>query len=230
MIKSLSVFFPAYNEEANIGPTTEKAIAVLEKLEIDYEILLINDGSRDNTGAVIDELAKRFKSVKAIHQKNGGYGQVLRTGFYESNKEWVVYTDSDGQFDFSEINKFIDKTDDFQAIWGYRMSRNDPFYRILFAKGWALALFVFLGLRLKDIDCGFKMIKKSVIENIPKLESTRGAMINAELAFKIKRSGVAIAEVGVRHYARQSGAPTGASIRVVLKSFSDLFRLWLKLR
>lgn len=230
MVNSLSVFFPAYNEEAVIGDTTEKALKVLEGLKIDYEVILIDDGSKDKTGEVIDEIARQNNKIRAIHQQNGGYGKVLATGFYEARKDWVVYTDSDGQFDFGEVDKFLEKADRYQAIWGYRINRSDPYYRLLFAKGWALALWVLLGLHLKDVDCGFKMVKKSLIDEIPKLESTRGGMINAELAYKIKKQGVEIAQVGVKHFSRTTGSPTGASVRVIMRSFGDLFRLWWKLR
>ena len=229
MIKNLTVFFPSYNEEENITETVEKAVRVLKGLKLDWEVLIINDGSTDKTGEVADNLVKKIPGVKVVHQENGGYGSALRSGFKNAKYDWVVYTDSDGQFDFSEITKFLDKTDEADLLLGYRLKRNDPIYRLLFAKGWALSLFIFFGLALKDVDCGFKMVKKEVLEKIGNLTSTRGGMINAELAIRTKKNGFQIAQIGVNHYPRTKGVPTGASIKVIIQSYLDLLNLWLKL-
>ncbi|MCL4366170.1 glycosyltransferase family 39 protein, partial [Patescibacteria group bacterium] len=142
----------------------------------------------------------------------------------------IVYTDGDGQFDFSEVTKFLEKIKDNDLVIGYRLKRQDPFLRKLFGKGWRLTLLAFFGLRLKDVDCGFKMVSKDVLEKVPHLESQRGAMINAELAIKAKKYGFKVAQVGVNHYPRLSGRPTGASVRVIIKSYLDLLRLWWQLK
>lgn len=225
MVKSLSVFFPAYNEKDNLKETTRKAVNVLKSLGLKWEILIVDDGSRDGTDKVADSLSKEDKNIRVIHQPNGGYGTALRTGFYSSKNEWIVYTDSDGQFDFSEISKFLEKADQADLVWGYRIKRNDPFFRLVLAKGWKLVIFLFFGFALKDVDCGFKMVKRQVIEEIPPLKSTRGGMINAELAIKAKQSGFKIVQVGVNHYPRKMGKPTGADIRVIFQSFVDLLKL-----
>lgn len=227
-VKSLSIFFPAYNEKDAIPETVAKSQKVLDKLGIPYELLIIDDGSTDGTAEVVDNLAAKDKRIRVIHQKNGGYGMALRAGFYNSKNEWVIYTDSDGQFDFSEVNKFLELAGEADVIWGYRIKRNDPFYRLLFALGWKLSIFSLFGFFLRDIDCGFKAVKKKVFDTIPKLESTRGGMINAELAFKAKKHGFKIAQVGVNHYARSSGTPTGANIGVIIQSYIDLIKLRLK--
>ncbi len=229
MIKSLSVFFPAYNEEENIGATVEKAVAVLKEEPFRWELFVINDGSKDKTGEVADQLAKKYPQVKAVHKTNGGYGSALRAGFAASSNEWIVYTDGDGQFDFSELNKFLELADNADIVWGYRIKRQDPIHRLWFAKGWRISLLIFLGIRLRDPDCGFKMFKKSVIDAILPLESTRGAMINAELAAKARKKGFKIAQVGVHHYPRLAGNPTGANFQVILKSYLELLQLWWKL-
>ena len=230
-IKNLSVFFPLYNEEGNVEASVEKAVEVLNNLGINYEILLINDGSKDETGNIIDRLAKEDKKIRVIHHpKNLGYGEALKSGFYNAKYDTIVYTDGDGQFDFSEIHKFLEKIEDFDLIIGYRIKRQDPFFRILFKKGWKLSLLLFFGLTIRDADCGFKMIKRSVLEKIPHLESSRGAMINAELAIKAKKYGFSVGQVGVNHYPRLKGAPTGASISVILRSYIDLLKLWWKLK
>lgn len=230
-IKNLSVFFPLFNEEGNIKNSVDKAIRILDTLKIEYEILLINDGSSDRTGQIADELSSKNPKIKVIHhEKNLGYGEALKSGFYNARYETIVYTDGDGQFDFSEIYKFLDKIQDYDLVVGYRIKRQDPFFRLLFKQGWKLSLWAAFGLTLKDVDCGFKMIKKSVLKKIPHLQSQRGAMINAELAIKAKKYGFKVTQVGVNHYPRLAGKPTGANIQVIITSHLDLIRLWWKLK
>lgn len=231
MIKKLSVFFPLFNEEGNVETLVKKAVGILEKLKLEYEIILVNDGSTDGTEEKVEKLAGENSRIKVIHhQKNLGYGEALKSGFYNAKYDTICYTDGDGQFDFSEVTKFLEKIEDHDLVIGYRIKRRDPLFRILFKKGWKLSLFAFFGLTLKDVDCGFKMIRRAVLEKIPRLESTRGAMINAELAIKAKKYGFMLTQMGVNHYPRLSGKPTGASIRVIIKSFLDLLRLWWKLK
>ncbi|MBI2086516.1 glycosyltransferase [Candidatus Daviesbacteria bacterium] len=230
-MKNLSVFFPLYNEKENVEATVKKAVEVLQKLKLEYEIILVNDGSSDGTGEVIDRFSKQNKKIRAIHHaKNLGYGEALKSGFYNAKYELIVYTDGDGQFDFSEITKFLKEIEQHDLVIGYRIKRRDPFFRILFKKGWQLSLFIFFRLTLKDIDCGFKIIKRQVLEKIGHLDSTRGAMINAELVIKAKKNGFKIGQVGVNHYPRNFGKPTGASLKVIIKSYLDLIRLWWKLK
>src|SRR3990167_10226236 len=230
-VDSLSVFFPLFNEEGNIETIVERAIEVLESLKFKYEIILVNDGSSDNTVSVIDKIARENTHVRVIHHpKNLGYGEALKSGFYGAKYDTIVYTDGDNQFDFSQVKLFLEKIENFDLIVGYRIKRQDPFFRILFKMGWTLSLFAFFRLTLKDIDCGFKMIKRKVLEEIPHLESQRGAMINAELVIKTKKAGFRIGQVGVNHYPRLSGKPTGASLNVIFKSYLDLLKLWWKLK
>lgn len=225
----LSVFFPAYNEEGNIKDTVEKAVGVLEKIKVgSWEILVINDGSKDRTKDVVEKLSRKYPKVRVVNQPNGGYGAALRSGFKNSKFEWICYTDGDGQFDFSEVAKFLDEEDTADLLLGYRIKRKDPWYRILFAKGWAMSLFIFFGLKFKDIDCGFKMVRRKVIDQVSPLESSRGAMINAELVIKSKRAGFRIKEIGVNHYPRLHGSSTGASLRVIVKSYLDLIKMRLR--
>lgn len=229
--KRMSVFFPSFNEENNIASTVKKAIKVLSNLKlVEWEVLIVNDGSTDQTAQIADQLAQQHRQVRVIHQPNGGYGAALQTGFYESQFEVITYTDTDGQFDFSEVAKFIDKLDEADLIIGFRLIRAEGFFRWLFAKGWALSLWAFFGLNLKDVDCGFKMIKKETLKKIPRLQSKRGGMINAELAIKANLAGYKIAQVGVHHYPRLTGVPTGASFRVIINSYLDLLKIWWQLK
>lgn len=231
MINSLSVFFPCINEEGNIENTVSKAEEVLEKLKLKYEIIIVDDGSTDNTGEIADRLSRKNQKVRVIHHpKNLGYGEALKSGFYNARYETIVYTDGDGQFDFSEVTKFLEKIIDHDLVIGYRIKRQDSILRRLFGKGWRMTLFLFFGLRLKDVDCGFKMVRKKVLEQIPHLQSQRGAMINAELVIEAKKYGFKEGQVGVNHYQRLSGKPTGANISVIIKSYLDLIKLWWQLK
>lgn len=230
-VDTLSVFFPIYNEEKNIPITVEKAIKVLEELDLKkYEIILVDDGSKDKSPEIIDDLAQKYDFVRAIHQTNGGYGSALRAGFANAEYDWIVYTDADGQFDFSEVTKFLDKANDADIIYGYKAKRSDPFFRTLAAAGWALSLFIILGLRVKDVDTGFKMVNKKVLDKIEPLESTRGGMVNAELVVKARKAGFKFAQVSVSHYHRLHGKPSGVKLEVIVQSYLDLFKLWWKLR
>lgn len=232
-INELSVFFPAYNEEANIEKTVLKAREVLLEFAERWEILIINDGSKDTTGEIADGLASKDARIRVIHHSpNKGYGSSLRSGFYNSKFNWISFTDSDGQFDFSEIAKFTQKQAVTQAdlVVGYYLKRQVPFYRKINTFLWETVVYLLFGFRVSDIDCGFKLISRKVIETIPKLESERGAFISSELLIKARKSGFKIVEMGVHHFPRKAGKGTGANLNVIIKSFVDLFRLWKKLR
>jgi len=230
-LKELSLFFPAYNEEANLQNTIEKAIPILKEVAEKYEVLIINDGSKDKTGEIADRLAKKYSFVKVIHHNpNRGYGAALKSGLYNSQYDWIVFTDSDGQFDFSEVVKLIEKSGEADIVAGFRINRQDPLIRKIFGKGWTLLANILLGINIRDVDCGFKLIKKEVVKKIPPLESERGGMISPELLGKARKAGFKIVEVGVHHYPRKEGKQTGANLRVIFKSFVDLGKLWWKLR
>jgi len=233
-VKELSVFFPAYNEEVALRETIEKADKVLQKIAEEYEILIINDGSKDKTREIADRLAKKNKRIRVIHHpQNRGYGAALKSGFYKAKYPWIVFTDADGQFNFSEVNKFFEaqKKTDADLVIGYYLQRKVPFYRILASKYlWELPVFLLFGLRVRDIDCGFKLIRKEVIEKIPKLEAERGPFITTELLVKAKKAGFKITEIGVHHYPRKAGQATGTSLKVIFSAYSDLIRLLKKVK
>jgi glycosyltransferase involved in cell wall biosynthesis len=233
-VKALSVFFPAYNEAVALKETVEKADKILPKIAETYEILIINDGSKDKTGEIADSLAKENKQIRVIHHpKNRGYGAALKSGLYQAKYPWIVFTDADGQFDFNEVTRFFEVQERTKAdlVIGYYLQRKVPFYRILASKYlWELPVFLLFGLKVQDIDCGFKLIKKEVIEKIPKLEAERGPFITTELLIKAKKAKFKIAEIGVHHYPRKAGQATGASLKVIFSAYSDLIRLWKKVK
>src|SRR3989344_5695861 len=230
MINSLSVFFPAVNEEDNIKDTVAKAVEALDKLKIDYEIIVVDDGSTDKTSQLADSLATHNSNVKVIHHnKNLGYGSALKTGFKNAKYPWVAFTDSDGQFDFSEINFLLEKTDEADVVLGYRLKRADSLMRKIYTFGWAMLANVLLHLNVKDYSCGFKLMKKQVFDKVQPLEGEE-KVTQIELLVKARRLGYKFAEVGVHHYPRKFGTPTGAKISVVIKSVFDLFKLWWEIK
>ncbi len=232
-LKELSVFLPAYNEGTNIERVVLRILSILPEIANDYEILIIDDGSTDKTERLCESLSRKDLHVRCIrHRQNRGYGAALRSGLYGSKFEWVAFTDADGQFDFSEIRLLIDNQRKTKSdlVIGYYLKRAVPFYRVFNSFLWKTLIFLFFSLRVRDIDCGFKLISRKVIESIPTLESERGAFISTELLIKAKKRGFKIVEVGVHHYPRKAGAPTGANLNVIIRSFVDLFKLWEKLR
>ena len=232
LIDELSVFFPCYNEEKNIKNTVDKTIPVLQKNAKNWEIILVNDGSKDNTGKVLEEIKKEYpKQIKIItHNPNRGYGAALKSGLYNAKYQWIAFTDADGQFDFTEVTKLIEKQQKTKAdiVIGYYLARQVSKAAIITSKIWELIVFVLFGLHVTDIDCGFKLINKKVVDTIPKLEAERGAFISSEFLIKSKKAGFKIVEIGVHHYPRLEGKATGRSVKVIIKSFSDLFKLWFK--
>jgi len=233
LIKEISAFFPAYNEEENIEKTINSAQKILKKLAQNYEIIVVDDGSKDRTREIVKKLAEKNKKIKLIsHKENMGYGAALISGFYNSKYEWIVFTDSDGQFDFSEIINFIEtqKKTNADLVIGHYIKRRVSFLRKLNTALWEFLIKVLFGFKVRDIDCGFKLIRKKVIEKIPKLESKRGAFISTEFLIKAQSQNFKIVEVPVHHYPRKRGKATGASLKVIVGSFKDLFKLWRKLK
>jgi glycosyltransferase involved in cell wall biosynthesis len=232
LIDQLSVFFPCYNEEKNINETVSKAVKVLDKIAKKWEIVLIDDGSKDKTPEILLQLKEKYSNIKIItHNPNRGYGAALKSGFYGAKYKWIAFTDSDGQFDFSEISKFIttQKKTKSDLVIGYYLDRQVSKAAIFTSKIWEIIILVLFGLKVKDIDCAFKLVSKKVIDTIAPLESEKGAFISSELLIKAKKAGFKIAETGIHHFARLEGQATGRKLSVIIKSFSDLFRLFFKI-
>jgi len=232
-LSELSVFFPCYNEEKNIQKTVDTAIPIIKSITNNWQVILINDGSKDNTLKVLQSIKKQYGSNIDVvnHPVNRGYGAALKSGLYNSKYKWICFTDSDGQFDFKDIFLLIDKQAKTKAdlTIGYYLGRKVPFYRKWGSTLWQLAVFLLFGLKVRDIDCGFKLIKKEVVDNIEKLEAERGPFISSELLIKAKDKGYKIVEVGVHHFKRMEGEATGAKLNVVLAGFKDLISLKSKL-
>ena len=222
---SISVFFPCYNEQDNITRTVEQALAVLNKLNVDFEVIIVDDGSRDATGQIADEIAGANSRVKVVHHAtNLGYGAALQSGFKSATKKLVFYTDGDGQFDISEMPPLLPLIPQFDIVTCYRLNRRDPLIRKINAWCWTKLVCLLFGMKIRDIDCAFKLYKTEIFDNI-KLSST-GALIDAEILARAVRKGCKITQKGVHHYPRAAGTQTGANLRVILRAFKELFKLY----
>ncbi|MFC1849208.1 glycosyltransferase family 2 protein [candidate division CSSED10-310 bacterium] len=218
----ISLFFPAYNEEGNIERVVLEAKSILEELARNFEIIIVNDGSNDDTGKIADALAAQDPRIKVCHHPlNRGYGAALKTGYTAARLEYIFFVDSDGQFDLSEMHKFMPFIADFDIVTGYRIRRQDNFVRILNARGWNIINKILFGINVKDINCAFKCIKRSVFDLFTL--TTDGAMINAELYAKARIHELTIKEIGVSHYSRTIGTQTGAHLSVIIKAFRELW-------
>ena len=226
---SISVFFPCYNEQENVARTVEKALEVMEKLNVDFEIIIVDDGSSDGTGQIADEIAGRDKRIKVVHHHhNLGYGAALQSGFKTATKELVFYTDGDGQFDINEMPPLLSLMEQYDIVSCYRLNRRDPIIRKMNGWCWTRLICLLFGLRIRDIDCAFKLYKREIFDKI-ELSST-GALIDAEILARAVRKDYRIIQKGVHHYPRTSGEQSGANIRVVLRTFIELFKLQSRIR
>lgn len=229
-LPELSIFFPFWNEEENIRQVIQKAIPVAQKIAKEWEILIINDGSSDDTLKIAEELSRKDKRIKIItHYPNRGYGASLKEGFTNASYEYVVFTDGDGQFDFSEVDRFLDKLPQSDLVIGYRQERRDNLVRHVLMNLLKIWDYIFFGINYKDIDCGFKMFKKEAIQDLMPLRS-EGAMITTEILAKAKKKHLKVAQVGVSHYPRQYGAQSGANLWVISRAILESLILWMDLR
>ena len=221
---SLTIFFPCYNEEANVERVTSKALEVGRRIADELEVIIVNDGSKDRTGEIADRLAGEHREVRAVHNHpNLGYGGALQRGFREATKDWVFYTDGDGQFDLGEIRKLLPLLESHDVVSCYRVDRKDSLVRKLNAWAWTTLVNWLFGLRLRDIDCAFKIFPRELFERIEM--KSMGALIDTEILAKARNLGYSIVQTGVHHYPRTAGEQSGANIRVIARAFRELFKL-----
>lgn len=224
-VKELSIFFPFWNEEKNIEKVIDQAVPVADSVSHKWEILMIDDGSTDKTPSIAEKLEKKHPGTRLVRlHPNRGYGAALKAGFEHAQYELVVFTDGDLQFDFSEITRFLEKIDSADLVIGYRQQRQDKLMRhvlMILHRVWVL---IFFGFYVKDIDCGFKLFRKSALDSIMPLRS-EGAMITTEILAKAKAKGLKIAQVPITHYPRKYGIPSGANFSVVVRAMLETFIL-----
>jgi len=231
-VARLSYFFPAHNEEANLEGLVEEALATLPDLSETFEIIAVDDGSRDATATLAQALAERHPDVVRLvrHPVNLGYGAALRSGFATARYELVAFTDGDRQFRVADLGRLTARlaaADSPDAVVGFRIKRADPLVRTLYARAYRLANRIFFGLRVTDVDCACKLFRRPALEAL-RVESG-GAFFSAELLIKLRAEGASVAEVGIPHYPRTAGSATGAKPQVVLRAVRDFWRLRLRM-
>jgi glycosyltransferase involved in cell wall biosynthesis len=224
-----SLVLPAHNEDENIEIVVQQALDVLPSYTSDFEIVVVNDGSRDRTPAIIDELGAKDARVRPLHHPvNRGYGAALTTGFAATTGDYVMFMDADRQFDIADIALLAPFVGQFDIVAGFRMQRNDPFHRKLFAETFNIVVRVLFGVHLRDIDCAFKIFNGKKLRAI-KLTAP-GALINTEMQAKLRRGGATLEQIGVHHYPRVAGTATGGSLRVILRAMRETIFLWWRMR
>jgi glycosyltransferase involved in cell wall biosynthesis len=226
----ISLVLPAYNEADNIEPMVAEAVPALEAVADDYEILVVDDGSADGTAEVTRRVMEVNPRVRLVqHEVNRGFGAAVFTGFTSAEKDWIFYTDADRQFVLSELAHFVPHMDQADLIAGYRAPRRDPFLRVFYGKGWSALCTLLFGYTVRDVDCGFKLFRREIIEELaPKIDS-RGATFSIEWLVRAKQAGYRFVELPVTHRPRVAGSQTGANIDVILRAFRELVRFRLQL-
>jgi glycosyltransferase involved in cell wall biosynthesis len=229
MRPSLSIFFPAYNDAGTIASLALIAHMTARQLTDDYEVIVIDDGSPDHTGALLDEMARHFPWLKVVHHGNNrGYGGALRTGFQTASKELVFYTDGDAQYDPRELTRLYEAfTPEVDFVNGIKIARQDPFHRKVIGRIYHTFVKTMFGLRLQDVDCDFRLMRKSVFDKVVLTRSS--GVICVELMKKVQDHGFRIAQVGVHHYHRTYGKSQFFNFPRVARTLVDLTRLWWEL-
>ena len=227
--KSVSVFYPCYEDWGTMGSMVLLTVRTAERVGLDYDITLVDDGSGPQTQNVLAEIEKRFPQVRVVHhEKNRGYGDALRTGFASATREWIFYTDGDAQYDVCELDQLVERAGPgVDVVQGYKITRHDPFYRIIIGRLYHFFVRTAFGLHIRDVDCDFRLIRRRVFDTV-KLESDSG-VICAEMMVKIEQAGFRITEVPVHHYARAHGKSQFFNFRRVARVGWQLSGLWVRL-
>jgi glycosyltransferase involved in cell wall biosynthesis len=227
MLRGLTVFFPAYNDAPSLPKLIGDTFATLRQCASDYEVVVVNDGSQDATGAVLAQLEQEFAPLLRVitHQQNRGYGGALRSGFAAATKPYVFYTDGDGQYDVGELPKLIGKMHPgVGLVNGFKLERNDPWHRIVIGNLYnRFARFLFR-VKIRDIDCDFRLIRRELLDEI-RLTATSGT-ICVELVKKIELTGCGLEEVGVHHYPRLHGRSQFFRLKSLLITLRQILLLY----
>jgi len=222
----LSIFFPAYNDSGTIASMVVSALVAARALTPDYEVIVVNDGSRDGTPQILDELARIYPEVRIVHHaRNRGYGGALRSGFATASKEYVFYTDGDAQYDPAEVALLWQRLGpDVDLVNGYKIARSDPFHRIVIGRLYHHTVRRLFGLHVRDVDCDFRLMRRSIFETVTLTKDS--GVICLELMKKITDGGFRIAEVPVHHYHRAYGTSQFFNVRRIARTGLDVLKLW----
>ena len=217
----LSVVVPCYNEEANVARVVDQAVGVARRLASEIEVIVVDDGSTDETRVILEVLERSVPELRVIeHLRNRGYGAAVRSGFRASTKDYVFLTDGDGQFDLSELSNAVRLLREHDVVAGYRVDRRDGWWRRLWGRAWTAIVNQAFDLRVRDANCAFKLVPQKLLR-VSDLRSD-GALISAELLAEARRGGFSIAECPVSHYPRMHGSQSGASLSVVARAVLEL--------
>ena len=228
-IPGLSVFLPSHNEEGNVERVVGSYLAELPRVTDDYEVIVVDDGSRDRTGAIADRLASADSHVKVVHhQVNRGYGGAVISGIRAASKPYVLLCDGDGQFDPADIERMTPFVPEYDVVAGRRAHRADPLMRRVNGTAWTTLVRILLGITISDIDCGFKLFKREKLDGMEL--RAHGAMISTELMARLAGRGAKVREVDVAHLPRLTGEQSGASLKVVMRAFKELITLYRELK
>jgi glycosyltransferase involved in cell wall biosynthesis len=228
-LPGLSVFLPSHNEEGNVERVVRGLCAELPKVADDYEVIVVDDGSRDRTGEIADRLAAADPHVRVVHHEvNKGYGGAVISGIRAATKPYILLCDGDGQFDPADIEDLAEMVPRYDVVVGRRVRRADPLMRRLNGRAWTIAMRLLFKVQASDVDCGFKLFKREFVEGMEL--RAKGAMISTELMARVAGRGAKIAEVDVRHLPRLAGEQSGANLKVIGRAFKELLGLFLDLR
>lgn len=228
-LSSISVILPALNEAENLRRGLGPTVDALSALGMDWEIVVVDDGSTDDSWAILESWQARDPRVRGIrHRTNLGYGAALRTGFRSARHDRIFFTDADLQFDLRELPLLLEHADEHDIVAGYRRFRRDPAHRRLNAWAWGRLVDTLFGLGVRDVNCAFKLFRREVLEDA--IIRSEGAFVNTEILARARASGYSLVQVPVTHYPRTYGDQTGARPRVVLRAFAELGRLYHELR
>ena len=226
---SLSLVLPAHNEEDNIRLVVEDALRVLPQYTDTFEIIPVNDGSKDGTAKILQQLAAEDDRVRPVsYEVNKGYGGALVSGFDATRYDYVMFMDADRQFDIADIRRLAPFVGEYDIVAGFRMERSDPLIRRVNAEVFNIAVRILFGVHLRDLDCAFKIFRGDQLRSLDLMSN--GALINCEMQAKLRRQGATLQQVGVQHYPRVAGSSTGGNIKVILKAMRDILILWNKMR
>lgn len=228
--RDISIFYPCYNDWGTMGSMVLLTLRTAEKLGLDYDVTLVDDGSDEQTLDLLDEIENRFERVNVLrHEVNGGYGAALRSGFNAATREWIFYTDGDAQYDVRELELLLERAGpDVDVVQGYKIARHDPLHRIVIGRIYHWIVKLAFGLKLRDVDCDFRLLRRSVFDRV-KLESDSG-VICAEMMTKIQREGFRVVEVPVHHYQRAHGKSQFFNFQRIARVVWQLGGLWTRYR
>ena len=226
---SLTLVLPAFNEEANIDAVVQDSLATLPAFADAYEIIVVDDGSRDRTGEIVAGLAAGNDRIRLVsHERNRGYGAALISGFEASTGDFVMFMDADRQFNIRDLRLLVPFAGEYDIVAGFRMERSDPLHRRVLAEMFNVSVRMLFGVHLRDIDCAFKLFRGDLLRGLPL--TVPGALINTEIQAKARRQGASLQQVGVHHYPRIAGEATGGSPRVILRAVGETLALWWRMR